>query len=154
MLHRTLSLSLLALTACLAACASSSPMRGYALNLQVNDPTKSRMAIYDISSAGLFTYRAGRDAAAGDARQHTWQGTVTAEDAAPLVALLEANPNYSPNRDAAAPQVPVFRLTVFSATLGLPDTMTSDGPTPFLTALWNELDALQRRKRPEVFSRP
>lgn len=131
--------------------AGPSPTGGYGLTLQVADAPRSRLVIYEITSAGVMTYRAGRTALAGDAGAEagTWRGALTAEDFAPIRAILDANPD--PVAATGEPRTPVFRLQMFRSALGLPETLTSDGPTPFLRDLWAALDALQRRKRPEKF---
>ncbi|MBL8990685.1 MAG: hypothetical protein JNJ48_03795 [Phycisphaerae bacterium] len=142
----------LSVAAAMGGCASGpSPTGGYGLTLQVADAPKSRLVIYEITSAGVMTYRAGRTALAGEAGADagTWRGTLTEADFAPIRALMDANPD--PEAATGEPKTPVFRLQMFRSSLGLPETLTSDGPTPFLRDLWTALDALQRRKRPEKF---
>lgn len=121
--------------------------------MHITDAPHNRLVMFDLTSQGLLTYRAGRDAVAGEAGREsgTWRGACTADDLKPVIDLLEANPGFDANSDPNAPRTPVFRVQVSSGGLGLPRSVTSDGPTPFLTSLWRALDALQRRKRPDAF---
>lgn len=138
----------------LGGCASdSSPMKGYSLHMEVTHPARSLLVSYDVTTSGLFTYRAGRDMLAGDAGRDTgtWQGRCSEAELAPVVRLLEENPDFEAAE--SQPDKATFRLQVARGGFSLARTRTSQGPTPFLSALWKELDELMKRKRAGEFDK-
>lgn len=139
---------LLFAAATLGACAGASPTRGWSLTMRINQPSTNKLVAYELRTDGTLLYAAGLRAGAseigdGDA---TWQARLSAEELAPAIALLDANP--SPAKAPAGPTDDNYRIAVRPPGR-FPRTFFS-GPTPFLSALHAELRRLQTERRPEL----
>ena len=124
---------------------ANSPTGGWGLSLRMTETKGNKYLYYELERTGRLVYIAGARAKNADANaaDPTWEGSLTRDEAAPIVAHLESD--RKPVTTAAAEGG-----VVYNATLRAPGAWSTDatsGPAPFFERLRTLLDSVQRARR-------
>lgn len=152
---RLLAVLLAILAGALGGCGSSGgggPTRGWAVQMRVSETRTNRLEYFKLEPDGTLVYVAGIRAGAtepGDGTP-TWRGTLTSEELAPILALLDANPD--PEEVRSEPGIPNYKLALKRG--GAMSRRYASGPTPFFEQLEAGLSGAVLARRTDELAPP